>query len=520
MRPSCEPRALLALLALLLPAWPAAAQTPGAPPVDAAAVDRLVDETLSRWQLPGLAIAIVDHDRVVYLRGVGVKSEGGRDPVGPDTRFQIGSTTKAFTTTLMALLVDERRLGWDDPVRKHLDYFRLSDACADSLVTLRDLVSHRTGMGEHDELWDDSPWSREEVIRRAGTLPLARPFRSRYGYNNIMLMAAGEAAASAAKTPWETLVRTRLFAPLGMTSTGVTVAEWLAAPDRASGHKRTEDGRIVPQILVGNEPLGPAGTIQSTARDLSRWLRFQLAGGVYDGRRLVSTEALEETKTPQTVIRLEGSTRAGNPESNLMAYAMAWVVQDYRGELLVSHTGSLNGFRARVDLLPKRSAGFVLLTNVGRAQALLALRNGLVDLMAGGPSRDWNAYYLDLEARARARSEERKREAEARRPLGTRPSHDLAAYAGTYGGPAHGAMTVTLEEGSLVLVWNRMRAPLLHRQYETFSWNVGEPDNLEETVQFTLDAGGRVDAMRIFETSLARTTPQPAAATAAAAAAD
>ena len=496
------------ILVVLLLAGAALAKAPEAPPLDVLAVDRLVDETIRQWQLPGLAVAIVDRDRVVYLKGFGVKAAGGSDPVGPDTRFQIGSTTKAFTTTLMAMLVDEKKMRWDDPVREHLDYFRLSDPCADSLVTLRDLVSHRTGLADHDELWDDSPWSREEVIRRVAALPLARPFRSRYGYNNIMLMAAGEAAARAAKTPWETLVKARVFAPLEMTSTGVTEAEWLASADRAAGHKLTDDGRIVPQVPIPNELLGPAGTIHSTARDMSHWLRFQLAGGVYDGRRLLSAEALEETKTPQAVLRLEGSTRSSNPESNLMAYAMAWFVQDHRGELLVSHTGSLNGFRARVDLLPNRSAGMVLLTNAGRAQALVALRSGLVDLLAAGrPSRDWNAYYIDLDAKAAARSEAKKKEAEAARPLGTKPSHDLAAYAGAYRNASHGTMTVTLEEGALVLRWNRMKAPLLHLQYETFAWNVGEPDNLEETVQFTLDAAGRIDALKLFGTTLARAAP-------------
>ncbi len=479
-------------------------------PFDSAAVDRLVAATMERWQLPGLAIAIVDHDRVVALKGYGVRTLDGKEPVGPDTRFQIGSATKAFTTTLMAMLVDEKKLRWDDPVRAHLDYFRLSDPCADSLVTLRDLVSHRTGLAEHDELWDDSPWSREEVIRRAAFLPLARPFRSQYGYNNIMLMAAGEAAASAARTPWETLVRARIFAPLGMSGTGVSEAEWLGAEDRAAGHKVAEDGRIVPQIPIPNEPLGPAGTVNSTARDLARWVHFQLGNGTIDGKRFVSAEALEETKSPQIVIRLEESTRASNPETNLMAHGMAWVIQDHRGELLVTRTGSLNGFRARVDLLPKRSVGFVLLTNAGRAQALLALRNGLYDLIvAGAPSRDWNAYYLDLEAKGKARSEARKRAQEASRTPETNPSLDLTSYAGTYRNLSHGAMTVAVDDGMLALRWNRMRAPLTHQVLDTFLWKVGEPDNLEETVQFTFDAAGRVDALRIFDVSLPRVSGKP-----------
>ena len=508
---------ILVLLAALFLASPSSAVAPGkapgpevgAPsPFDAAAVDRLAAAALERWGVPGLAIAIVDHDRAVVVKGYGVKTVGGTDPVGPDTRFQIGSTTKAFTTTLMAMLVGEGKMRWDDPVRAHLDHFHLSDGCADSLVTLRDLVSHRTGLAEHDELWDDSPWSREEVIRRAGSLPLARPFRARYGYNNILLMAAGDAAAAAAKTPWETLVHGRIFEPLGMSATGTSEADWLAARDRAAGHKVAEDGRLVPQLPIPNEPLGPAGRVHSTARDLARWVRFQLGNGSFEGKRLVAEEALEETHTPQIVMRLEGSTKANNPETNLIAYGMAWVVQDHRGELLVGHSGSLNGFRARVDLLPRRSVGFVLLTNGGRAQALVALRNGLIDLLQGnGAPRDWNAYYLDLEAKAKARSEARKKEAEAARPQGTRPSHDLAAYAGSYRNASHGTMSVEAVGGGLVLRWNRMAGPLAPRVYDTFVWTVGEPDNLDETAQFTFDAAGRVDGLRIFDVSLARVAP-------------
>jgi hypothetical protein len=318
-------------------------------------------------------------------------------------------------------------------------------------------------------------------------------------------MAAGDAAASAAKTPWETLVRARIFEPLGMSATGTSEADWLAVKDRAAGHKLDEDGRLVPQIPIPNEPLGPAGRIHSTARDLARWVRFQLGNGTFEGKRLVAEEALEETHTPQVVMRLEGATRANNPETNLISYGMAWVVQDHRGELLVGHSGSLNGFRARVDLLPKRSVGFALLTNGGRAQALVALRNGLIDLFQGNAApRDWNAYYLDLEAKGKARSEARNRDAEASRPQGTRPSHDLAAYAGTYRNASHGTMAVAVEEGGLALHWNRMAGPLVHRVYDTFAWMVGEPDNLEEMVQFTLDAAGRVEGLRVFDVSLPR----------------
>jgi CubicO group peptidase (beta-lactamase class C family) len=504
----------------IVAAAPATVSTPSASSIDVHAVDtkavdakavdtkeiaRLAELAVQQWHLPGLAIAVVDRDHVLLLKGFGVKAAGAADPITPDTLFQIGSTTKAFTTTLLAMLVDEQKLQWDDPVRKHLEYFHLSDPCADSMVTVRDIVSHHTGLAEYDELWDDAPWTREEVIRRVATLPLAHPFRTRYHYNNIMLMTAGEVAASAAGKSWETLVRERIFGPLAMSSTRLSDAEWNATTDRATGHKFRDDGSLIAQQLVGNELLGPAGTIKSTARDLSHWLQFQLGDGVYAGKRLVSAQSLTETKTPQTIIRLEGGARASNPESNLMAYGMAWNIQDYRGELLVSHGGALNGFRSRMELLPNRGIGVVLLTNAGRGQALMALRNSIADLLISGRvTRDWNAYYQDLDARAKARSDAAAREAAAHPPAVTHPSHELAAYTGEYRGSAHGTMRVELENGALVLSWNRMRAPLLQQQYDVFRWTVGEPDNLSESVQFGLDADGEVKTLTIFGEMLQR----------------
>ena len=169
--------------------------------VDSAAIDRLVEDALKEWQVPGAAIAIIRGDEVVYLKGYGVRELGSTQPVTPDTLFAIGSTSKAFTTTAMAILVDEGKMKWDDPVRKHIDFFRLSDPLANEYVTMRDLVTHRTGLTQHDLLWYGSPWTREEIIRKIGLVKLTQPFRSTYQYQNIMFLAAGYAVGLIFKVP-------------------------------------------------------------------------------------------------------------------------------------------------------------------------------------------------------------------------------------------------------------------------------------------------------------------------------
>ncbi len=456
--------------------------------IDSAAVDRLVRDTMSRWKVPAMAVAVVQNDRVTYAKGFNAT---------PNTLFQIGSTTKAFTTTAMAMLVDEKKIGWDDPVWKHLEYFHLADPCADATVALRDIVSHRTGLSRHDEIWDYTDLSREEIIRRMAGAKLTKPVRSAYQYNNIMLMAAGEVVASAAKMPWNDFVKTRIFDPLGMRNSVISEADWLRSEHVAGFRYDAVRDAVVPQAMQPYQSLAPAGTIKSSARDMAQWIRFQLNDGVVDGKRLVSAEALNETKSPQTLLANDPSTRDDNPETNINTYGMAWRIQDYRGELLVSHGGALNGFRTQVDLLPKQHTGFVVLSNLGRGYAVIAMRNALADMLLGKAERDWNAYYFDLETKSRAKGEQKKREREAKRIRDTKPSRELVFYAGTYTSAAYGPVTASVEGDHLVLQYGRLRMPLTHDQFDTFS-AVNEEEDVDELVQFFLGSDGEVNKLTLF----------------------
>ncbi len=456
--------------------------------IDSAAVDRLARDTMTAWKVPAMAVAIVENDRVVYLKGFNVT---------PDTLFQLGSTTKAFTATAMAMLVDEKKMNWDDPVRKYLESFHLSDPCADSLVTLRDIVSHRTGLARHDELWDYTPASRQDIIRRMASVALTKPFRSSYQYNNIMFMTAGEAVASASGMPWADFVKTRIFDPLGMSHTVIGEADWQRS-DHVAGYwyDPTRDA-VLPQNMHPYESLAPAGDIKSSARDMALWIRFQLDDGVVDGKRLVSAESLDETKSPQTIVPLTGDSRIENPESNLSAYGMAWRIQDYRGELLVSHGGALNGFRTQVDLLPHQHSGFVVLINIGRGLATIAMRNALADLLLQKPARDWNPYYLALDAKSRSDDAAKKLAAESKRQKDTHPSHDLSAYAGTYENAGYGPAVVTLDGDHLTLRYGRLAIPLIHYHYDTFS-AVDNEEDIDEKIVFALGADGDVKSLTLF----------------------
>src|SRR5712692_3088429 len=300
----------------------------------AAEIDALMQEALQTWQVPGASVAVVQGDEVIYLKGFGVREQGRDEPVTPETLFAIGSTTKAVTTTAMAMLVDDGKIGWDDPVRKHLPFFRLADPLADENVTLRDLVCHRTGLSRHDMLWYGSPWGREEIVRRIAQVKLDKSFRSTYQYQNIMYLAAGLAVGAASNSTWEEFVQERILDPLGMTGANfsTTVAE--KAPDHATPHRKKEETiEGIPWRNLDN--VAPAGSINAGVRDMSRWVRFQLGGGTFEGKPLLSAANLAETHTPQMVMRMDDNQKFLLPETTQVSYGLGWAISDYRGQLLI-----------------------------------------------------------------------------------------------------------------------------------------------------------------------------------------
>ncbi len=475
------------------------------PALDPGVLEALLQAALRDSGVPGAAVAVVRGEDTL-LCGGGVKALGGEEPVTPDTVFGIGSLTKAVTTAAMALLVEEGRMRWDDPVRAHLPSFRLQDPVADALVTLRDLVCHRTGLDRHELLWYGASWGRDEVLRRIGLVAPAAPFRARYEYQNIMYLAAGEAVARAAGVPWEEFVQQRLFGPLGMTGASFTVDGAQAAPDHATPHE-TKGGvlQAVPWVSYGS--IGPGGAINATARDMSCWVRFQLGGGEFAGRRLVSAANLGETHTPQVVMRLDDATQALYPETTQMSYGLGWSVWDYRGKLLWSHGGLTDGFTAQIALLPREGLGVAILANASPAWLPQALRNSLCDALLGLPPKPWNAL---LREQTEQKDAEQKAEEEARfkkRRPGTTPSRALDAYAGTYQEAAYGAAQVTVEGDALCLAWSAWKSRLGHFHFDQFTTAADGSPLEKRPAAFALDAAGDVAGLRFLDVDFRRAAP-------------
>jgi CubicO group peptidase (beta-lactamase class C family) len=437
-------------------------------------------------------VAIVHDDQVIYLKGFGLRSVDARDAVTPDTVFPIGSCSKAFATTALALLVDDGKVGWDDPVRKHLPDFRLSDDKAD--VRLRDLLCHRTGLAGHNLLWYRSPWGPEERVRRAGLLPLDRPFRTAFQYQSTMYTAAGLVVGAAAGEPWDVFVGKRIFAPLDMKSACCTTKEAEKHEDRAFGH-RIGRGGAEPMPLYRMDTPDAAGSIHVSVRDLAKWLTFQLGDGRVGGKRLVSATALAETHTPQMPIRLEAE-RDLHPEATQMSYGLGWVIIDYRGQPLVAHNGVIDGFSTQLTLAPRAKLGVAVVCNLHGTRCNLALSDALLDLLLGLPKRDWNERLQDAMRKREAVRMEEQRAEQARRQPNTKPTHQLSAYAGAYEHAAYGRLDIVAGRGGLDLHWQlALHGPLEHYENDTF--RVVQEEVPETRVRFRLAPDGAVVALSL-----------------------
>jgi CubicO group peptidase (beta-lactamase class C family) len=477
---------LRAVLLAAVPVWWAAPGVAAEP--DPAAAEKIVADALKAWNVPGAAVVVVRGDDTLLLKGFGVREVGKPEKVTPDTVFPLASCSKAFTSTLIAMLVDDEALAWDDRVSKHLPGFALSDPNANALLTVRDLLSHRTGIGGHDLLWYRAPWGIDETLRRAKALPLDYPFRSGFAYTSIPVLAAGRYAEKRTGKKWEELLATRVCEPLGMTGITFTTKGIPKDAERSSGHKLDAAGSpvAVPWYEIA-EP-NPAGSVNATARDLAAWLKFHLADGINpNGTRIVSVKNLDETKTPHTPVRLDGLAKALNPDTAQLSYCMGWLCYDHRGKKVLSHGGMIDGFRVQVTLVPGENLGVAVLANLQETRMNAAVTNSLIDLYCGLESRDWNAFFrkvVDQEAADRSAACAAR---DAARKPDAKPSLPLARYAGEYTHPAYGSLTVSCAGGKLALAWSNFACPLEHFEADTYRVTHGFFD--DKLVTFTAAEG-------------------------------
>ena len=327
-------------------------------PAYAAALQRIEDKLEAKrneYGIPGVSLVIVKDDQIIYLKGLGYKDLEKKVPVTPDTQFAIGSATKAFTALTVLMAQDEKRLSLADSPKKYLPYFHMYDPDTDKNITLRDLLSHSSGLNRTDLAMITGKLTRAELIEVAGQAKPTAKLHEKFQYQNIMFVAAGEAAATAERSTWDRLVASRIFAPLGMKNSTLTIAQMQKARDRSFGYSYNFDTKETKRLPYREiVQVAPAGSINSSARDMAQWLKFVLDGGTVNGKRLISEESYNEWTKPQMKISPDGK----------FSYGLGWFIQDWKGKKVIQHGGNIDGFNSQVAMIPEEHLGFVLLTNV------------------------------------------------------------------------------------------------------------------------------------------------------------
>jgi len=468
-------------------------------------LDAFAHKGLTDWKIPGFSVAVVHEGRVVYRGGFGERALGGADadPVDADTLFGIMSTTKAMTAVALAMLVDEGKLAWDDPVTKHLPWFALEDSYASRAVTVRDLLRHNAGVPNADLLWVRGDLDTRQIIERMRKLPPAYSLRDGFIYQNVMYQVAGEVVGAASGVPWHRFIATRIFAPLGMTRSYATLTAMLAATPHNVSTPHFEIDKKVRAILdVPVDPIPAAGSIWSTANDMAKWMAFLLDGGIANGQALVKANTFSELMRSQAIVPPgEFYPTMSVTKPHFTMYGLGWFLQDYRGEFVAMHTGSMDGRTAIVGLLPDRRFGIVVLGNLDHAEFRHALMWHAFDLALGGAARDWSAVLLKLYGDVRRKGEVASEEQLTRRVLGTRPSKTLAAYVGVYEHPVWGDVVIVRAGTGLALRLGSAaenQGPLAHWHYDTFEVKTGDGRAGTWPATFALDAAGEVANLTLF----------------------
>jgi CubicO group peptidase (beta-lactamase class C family) len=488
-------RIAFALFLLFMP-MPLLAQQ--GPPAD---LDDYVARSMKTFEVPGMAVAIVKDDKIVLLKGYGVRKLGATTAVDENSLFGIGSNTKAFTAAALATLVDEGKISWDDPVYERLKGFEMYDPYVAKEMRIRDLLCHRSGLGlgEGDLMfWPHTTFTRDDVVYRLRYLKPKTSFRTTYAYNNLMFVTAGQVVAEVSGKSWDDYLREKIFTPLGMKNTNTTATAFKQGDDWAMPHTKV-DGKLQPIPVENLDNAGPAGSINSSVADMSKWVLLQLNRGKITGTdtRIFSEKTSQEMWAQQMIVPARPAPPGlGNLQVHFAGYGMGWALRDYKGRKLVGHSGGVAGYVTRLMLVPEEHLGVVVLTNAEDSGAFEAVLFHILDSYLGGPTEDYIAAFKTLEDKQRKDADETMSKAAQTRATESKPSLPLEKYAGDYSDPWYGKVTVHPENGGLVLNFERTEkglADLQPWQYDTFKAHWRDRTVEDAFVTFTLKPDGAID---------------------------
>lgn len=462
--------------------------------------DKFVENTMKEWKIPGLAIAVIQDDKVIHAKGYGFRDIENKLPVTPNTLFAIGSITKSFTVTSLGMLNDDGKLEWDEPVHTYLPAFQLHDLVASEHMNAVDLVTHRSGLPRHDFLWYGSDFTREEMFHRLKFIEPSEEFRIAFQYQNLMYMTAGYLAGQISSMTWETLVQKRILDPLGMKTSNFSVNKSKKMEDFAYPYTERKDK--VQKIPFRNiDEIGPAGSINSSVNEMIRYVQLHINKGKFGEEQLLSDNNAIKMQTPQMV--MGGTIQYDELGHN--SYGMGLFITTYQGQKMVQHGGGIDGFISLLSFLPRKKMGAIVLTNFsGNNPVPTIVTRNVYDRLLEVDQVDWVSRVKEQQEKAEKSRQEAKEKKYSNKKVGTSPSHELADYVGSYEHPGYGVVNVENENSHLKLTFNQMSDSLKHFHYDIFE--IPEESTTpfaNKKVRFDYDENGNIDRVFIpFETQV------------------
>lgn len=458
-----------------------------------AGLDTWIEQGRSDWQLPGMAVAVVHQDQLIYTKGFGTLGLDSELPVNEHTLFGVASTSKAMTATALGILVDEGKLQWDDKVIDHLPYFQLADDWVTQEVRIRDLLTHQVGLGRitGNRIQFMPTASREQVIRQMQHHEFEQPFRSSFVYSNVMYSVAGEVVAAVSGQSWDDFVRERLFQPLGMNRSNTSITQFAADDSNIALPHQFIDGTVVPIARRNFDNVGPSASVNSSVYDMAQWLRFNLGeAGVYRGQRLVSDDVMAELFTPQVVV-----SRASRTEP-VRAYSLGWYLEDYRGFATASHGGATDGFNTHITLVPELELGIIVIGNTFE-NFRPAVTRTIIDRIAGLSAQDWHQHYFSQYQRDFAEASAARQQIEQQRQADSAASLTHEQITGRYQHDLYGSAEVQHHDnGELRLeFWDDAVSVLTleHWQGDTYRAHWHNKAQREKFVHFAMNDLGQLE---------------------------
>lgn len=432
-----------------------------------AGLDTALNHILTDWKAPGFAVAIIEKNKVVYAKGFGYRDYESKLPVTPNTLFAIGSCTKAFTSSLIGVLQKDGKLELDKPVSNYLPELKFYNDDMNNKITLRDMMTHRTGLPRHDYSWYFSPTSRDSILTRIRFLEPSTGIRERWQYNNFMFVAQGIVAEKLTGKSWENNIKERFFKPLNMTNSHFSIKEFDKSSDAAKGYGLKKDSLIYRLDYFNIDEMGPAGSINSNVLEMANWVSTWINGGKFEGKEILSPQYVSEAISSQMVINGALPSKE-TPDLHLSTYGFGWMLSSYRGHYRVEHGGNIDGFSANTSFFPSDSLGIVVLTNQDGSVVPTLVRNIIADKMLDLKYYNWSGERLKTYKKAIKESKEAKNKPTSNRKTNTKPSHSLSDYTGIFVSDGYGKLNVNQKGDSLFLQSPNHKWWLSHYHYDTF----------------------------------------------------